>query len=193
MNQPQRTIFYPVSGPGLADDAVLAVREGSTLDRAIRTATTWNVGEAMPFVQDDGGRATAGFKGTTGDCVVRAIAIATGKPYGEVYDALNELAKRERPRPKDHPKGKRRRSSSRTGVHRATYEKYLLGLGWTWVPTMQVGAGCTVHLHPAELPSGRLVVSLSRHVAAVIDGVLHDTYDCSRDGTRCVYGYYRAP
>jgi hypothetical protein len=25
----------------------------------------------------------------------------------------------------------------------------------------------------------------------VIDGVIHDTHDCSRNGTRCVYGYYR--
>ena len=46
------------------------------------------------YIYDDGGRAAAGFKGTTGDCVTRAIAIATGKPYREVYDALNELAKR---------------------------------------------------------------------------------------------------
>jgi len=28
-------------------------------------------------------------------------------------------------------------------------------------------------------------------MAAVIDGVLHDAYDCSREGTRCVYGYYK--
>jgi hypothetical protein len=25
----------------------------------------------------------------------------------------------------------------------------------------------------------------------VIDGVIHDTHDCSRGGTRCVYGYWR--
>jgi hypothetical protein len=25
----------------------------------------------------------------------------------------------------------------------------------------------------------------------VIDGVIHDLYDPSRDGTRCVYGYYQ--
>ena len=31
---------------------------------------------------------------------------------------------------------------------------------------------------------------LSRHMCAVIDGVIHDTYDPSRDGTRAVYGYY---
>jgi hypothetical protein len=24
----------------------------------------------------------------------------------------------------------------------------------------------------------------------VIDGVLHDTHDCTRGGTRCVYGYW---
>lgn len=29
-------------------------------------------------------------------------------------------------------------------------------------------------------------------IAAVVDGVLHDTFDCSRGGTRCVYGYYAA-
>jgi len=24
-------------------------------------------------------------------------------------------------------------------------------------------------------------------------GVIHDTHDCSRDGTRCVYGYFSLP
>jgi hypothetical protein len=32
----------------------------------------------MTFVYDDGGRSAAGFKGKTGDCVTRAIAIGTG-------------------------------------------------------------------------------------------------------------------
>ena len=41
-----------------------------------------------------------------------------------------------------------------------------------------------------ELPSGTLIVSCSRHITVVINGVLHDTYDCSRNGTRCVYGYW---
>ena len=47
----------------------------------------------IPFIYNDGGRAAAGFKGNTRDCVTRAIAIVTGKPYKEVYDALNELSK----------------------------------------------------------------------------------------------------
>jgi hypothetical protein len=56
---------------------------------------------------------------------------------------------------------------------------------------MGIGTGCTVHLRDGELPSGRLVVSVSRHEVAVIDGVMHDTHDPSRDGTRCVYGYWK--
>lgn len=136
---------------------------------------------------NDGGRADAGFKGSAGDCAVRAAAIATGKPYREVYDEINRLAGQERPR-----KG-RKRSSARNGVHRDTLGKYLSAEGFEWVPTMTVGQGCTVHLRREELPAGTLVVRLSRHFAAVIDGVLHDTYDSSRDGTRCVYGYWRAP
>ena len=40
------------------------------------------------FVYSDGGRAAEGFPEYKGDCVCRAIAIATGKSYMEVYDAL---------------------------------------------------------------------------------------------------------
>jgi hypothetical protein len=47
-----------------------------------------------------------------------------------------------------------------------------------------------VHLRDGELPSGRLIVQVSRHVVAVIDGVMHDTHDPSRNGQRAVYGYY---
>ena len=56
---------------------------------------------------------------------------------------------------------------------------------------MSIGAGTTVHLAVGELPDGPLVASLSRHLGAVIDGVVYDTYDPTRDGTRCVYGYYQ--
>ncbi|MCM1233848.1 MAG: hypothetical protein NC489_27380 [Ruminococcus flavefaciens] len=139
----------------------------------------------MDFVFDDGGRAAAGFKGTTGDCVCRAIAIATELPYKEVYDLINETAKLERA-----GRRKRGKSSARTGVYIGTIRKVMERLGWKWHPTMAIGKGCTVHLRKEELPSGRLVVSVSKHEVAVIDGVVHDTYDCTRNESRCVYGYY---
>lgn len=137
------------------------------------------------FRYNDGGRAAAGFKGSADDCVTRSIAIATGKPYREVYDAINEAAKAERP-----GKG-RRQSSARTGVRTATIRKYMESIGWEWIPTMGIGTGCRVHLRAVELPMGRLVVSVSKHMTAVIDRELHDTHDCHRNGTRCVYGYFR--
>lgn len=149
------------------------------------------IAEAKPkqkVVITDGGRAAAGFKGTADDCVCRAIAIATGKPYREVYDAINAAASTERT-----GKRKRGKSHARTGVHKVTERKYLASLGWQWTPTMQIGSGCKVHLRADELPPGRLIVSVSKHSVAVIDGVIHDTHDCSRGGTRCVYGYWNRP
>lgn len=56
---------------------------------------------------------------------------------------------------------------------------------------MGIGTGCTVHLRDGELPRGRLIVAVSKHIVAVVDGVIHDTHDPSRDETRCVYGYWQ--
>ena len=151
------------------------------------------IADPLPFEYDDGGRSSAGYKGSTGDCVVRAIAIATQLPYQHVYDDLNELAKLERPRKRRNGK-EGKRSGSRTGVHRATYDKYMRSLGWQWIPTMHVGSGCTTHLAQGEIPSDRrLVVRLSRHLVAVVDGIVHDISDPCRGGTRCVYGYWQRP
>ena len=66
------------------------------------------------------------------------------------------------------------KSSARTGVRKTTSRRWLAELGWIWTPTMQIGSGCKVHLRAEELPQGRLIVSVSRHLVAVIDGVIHD-------------------
>jgi hypothetical protein len=138
------------------------------------------------WVYNNGGRAAAGYKGVTRDCVCRAIAIAAQLPYQQVYDELNALGQAER----SSRRRKRKKSSARTGIYIPTIRRYMESLGWKWVPTMQIGSGCKVHLRADELPKGRLVVSVSRHQVAVIDGVVHDIADPRRDGTRCVYGYY---
>lgn len=142
----------------------------------------------MQFQYNDGGRAAAGYRGEASDCVTRAIAIATNQPYQDVYDMINSLATCER-------SGRRagRKSSARTGVKRVTWQRYLERLGWKWTPTMQIGQGCKIHLKEGELPHGRLIVRVSRHMAAVIDSVIHDTHNPSREGTRCVYGYWSPP
>jgi hypothetical protein len=131
----------------------------------------------MEYRRNDGGRADAGFQGQTRDCVCRAISIALELPYDDVYLELRRLAKVHDENP-------------RTGLSRAAYEPFLRMLGWTWHPTMRIGSGCKVHLRAEELPRGRIIARVSKHLVAVIDGVIQDTHDPSRDGTRCVYGYY---
>lgn len=167
----------------------------------------------MGYTDNDGGRAAAGFKGSTGDCVVRAVAIASGLPYREVYDTLSAGMSTQR-----STKRTKAKPSARNGVsvRRKWFKDYMAALGFRWVPTMQIGSGCKVHLIASELPPGRLVVMVSNHFTTMIDGIIHDTFDprremhCSEpirepmpegywshDGKtmhhierRCVYGYY---
>lgn len=143
----------------------------------------------MPFIYADGGRAHAGYAGKAGDCVARAIANVTGRPYQEIYDRLAAGNATQR-RGKGETKRRERTASNGIMTRRKWFDDYMASLGFRWVPTMRVGQGCKVHLRAGELPMGKLVVNVSRHMTAVIDGVIFDTYDPSRAGTRCVYGYY---
>ena len=146
----------------------------------------------FPFQFNDGGREEAGFKVGAGDCVVRSIAIAAKLPYLQVYEDLRQanesyaLSRNDRLAKRLTAKG----SSPRNGNHRNVFHEYILQQGFSWVPTMKIGAGCQVHLRPSELPPGILIVKVSKHLTAVLDGVIQDTHDPSRAGTRCVYGYY---
>ena len=153
----------------------------------------------MEHQYDDGGRNTAGYKGKTGDCVARSVAIASGLPYQEVYAALAQGTGGQ-----TTGKHKKRAASAANGisVKRKWFKDYMVSLGFVWVPTMGIGTGCRVHLVKDELPMGNLVVSVSKHYTAVINGVIRDTWDPQRntycfreDGTtqnsrRCVYGYW---
>jgi hypothetical protein len=154
----------------------------------------------MKYTYDDGGREAAGFKGYAGDCVTRSIAIASGRPYAEVYAAIAQGVGSER----NTKHSKRKGATARNGVitSRKWFKDYMASLGFVWTPTMLIGSGCKVHLREDELPAGRLVVMVSRHATAVIDGEIHDIHDPQRlrfgedsdkadiHGTRCVYGYW---
>jgi hypothetical protein len=146
----------------------------------------------MKVIISDGGRKAAGFSGPANDCVARSIAIAAQRPYAAVYGELSEINAR-------MPKTSGRKTagvvSASYGIYTTSklFKDYMRKLGFVWTPTMAIGSGCTVHLKEGELPMGRLVVSVSRHYTCVIDGVIHDLADISRNGTRCVYGIWRLP
>uniref|UniRef100_UPI00404806AC hypothetical protein n=1 Tax=Polynucleobacter sp. TaxID=2029855 RepID=UPI00404806AC len=148
--------------------------------------------EVFAFEFNDGGRQDAGFVGAAGDCVVRSIAIAANLPYKQVYEDL-KFANAAYADSKNDRLAKRltvKGSSPRNGNHRKVFHKYILNLGFKWVPTMAVGKGCQVHLRSNELPDGVLIVKVSKHLSAVVNGVIQDTHNPSRAGQRCVYGYY---
>jgi len=135
----------------------------------------------LPWVYDDGGRSAAGFKGTAGDCVTRALAIATGTPYREMYDRLARSMKSQ---------GFAR--SARNGVEPKVYKPLLSLWGFVWTPTMFPGQGTRIHLAQGEVPQeGIYILRLSRHLCTVVDGTIHDTYDPGRNATRCVYGWWQ--
>ena len=141
----------------------------------------------LKFQYDDGGRKLAGYKGDTGDCVTRAIAIITDLGYRNVYDELNILGKAERLTARH-----KTRSTSRLGVQKKTWKAYLASLGYERINLMTIGSGCQYHLRKGELPAtGRYIVQCSRHLTALINGIIFDTQDPSRGGMRCVYGYYQ--
>lgn len=154
----------------------------------------------LPWVFDDGGRLAAGYRGWADDCVVRAFAIALASDYAEVYDELAQMnesyhrtgAQRARSSSMQEWHMKHARRSARDGIAKPVIKAFAITHGMQWTPTMAVGQGTRVHLAAGELPQelGPLVVSVSRHVVAIVDGIIRDTFDPSRGGTRAVYGYW---
>ena len=158
----------------------------------------------MKFKYNDGGRSKYFKADNVGDCVTRAIAIALNKDYKEVYDELNKMAKKESTkRHRGH-----KRSQSRNGVFKETWKRYLAKAGWVHVSTCAIGStkGKLRFVDGALPEQGTYIVQLSRHLTTLVDGVINDTYDCSKkkyydwetgdlvtNDERCVYGYWRAP
>lgn len=138
------------------------------------------------WVYNDGGRAEAGFKGKAGDCLTRALSIITNHSYKEIHDLVDSFSAEEKV-----AKKQRHQSGADAGVYKKTAMKVVESLGGKWISCMGVGTGCKVHLRAEELPSGRIIARVSHHFVAVIDGIIYDTFDPSRGGNRCVYGYWR--
>lgn len=144
----------------------------------------------MEFVYNDGGRSQY-FKATNvGDCVTRAICNASGLDYKFVYDRLKEMAKKESTK---HHRG-HKKSSVRDGVFKETWKRLLNDMAWEHQITAKIGQAEKVHLTDDELPNNKImIVQVSKHLTCIKNGILYDTYDCSRDGERMVYGYWEMP
>ena len=130
------------------------------------------------YVYNDGGRRAAGFKGNTGDCVPRAIAIVTGQPYIDVYKTMaaemkaNGYAASGNAYATTKPKaGKRKRGQlkAKDVQHKV---KAMFGLTRVKLPK-----GPRPTYSQAFDTYGPCLVGTTHHVAAVVDGALHDLFD----------------
>ena len=132
----------------------------------------------MDFVWNDGGRSACGFVGTTGDCVARAIAVATGRHYRDVYDEL----------------GKRSLKSPRNGVPVDVANAYLDARDWQSKSVTK-----DMRFVPQLLPKGVVIAYLTDtrgkqgHICTVIDHVIHDTWNATEDGCYYIRQYWTAP
>ncbi len=135
----------------------------------------------MQFHKTDGGRRDAGFKGRTGDCVTRSIAIATETPYRQVYRDLTALT-RSMTGGLD--------TSVRRGCSEAVSHRYLTDHGWSVV--------LTPNSYLVDAPTDRRIIAvLPRHNVAVIYGTVHDSWDSrvsrrTKCGSPRLLGYYVA-
>lgn len=127
----------------------------------------------MEWIYDDGGRSDY-FRANAGDCVTRAIAIATGRDYKEVYNTIKKIIG----------------YTPRNGVSKKDTQKVMKHFGGVWKPCMKIGTGCKVHLTESELPEGTIICSVTHHVVCIKDRVIYDNHNPSRFGERCVYGYW---
>lgn len=129
--------------------------------------------ETIGYRYDDGGRAASGRKGSAGDCVARALAILTGRPYDECYrrlaDANADFEGRSRSR-----KIRKHGRSARNGVHKRAGRKVFSEFGLVQV---KIPPGPRPTFTEAHRIHGDCIVSTTRHVCAIVGDELRDTFD----------------
>jgi hypothetical protein len=127
----------------------------------------------MDWIYDDGGSGSGDLR----DCVTRSIAIAAQVDYDEVYERVAEITSNviyEDGSTFAEKHGYYEDDGmAEVGVPTEADEKigdYLAELGFTW---HRCGLG------DDPLPTtGRLIVEMPGHYTTIIDGLVHDTWDC---------------
>jgi hypothetical protein len=124
------------------------------------------------YVKSDGGLKETRFKSKKrrGDCVVRAITIALGKSYEEVFNDLCDLAKE-------------------TGFFpnsEETFTLYLKKNGWIKNKPQRVGKYLKT-LENFNSNDTTAIVNVRNHLVCVSDGKIYDTWDSKY---RCANSYY---
>ena len=108
-----------------------------------------------------------------GDCVVRALSMATNRKWIDTYNDLCFLGREI----KDMPNSKR------------VYSEYLDRMGWTKnkMPKHPNGRRMKLSEFADQNPQLTFVASVVNHLTLVEQGTLLDTWDC---GHKCIGNYW---
>ena len=129
----------------------------------------------IEYTYDDGGRSDAGFKGDTGDCTVRAIAILTRTPYPDVYRRMAACMKRAGFAASGNAYRQRPRRGLKPAISaRALQDLVKASYGLRRV-TLDRGPRPT-YSHAWTL-HGDCLIGTAKHISAIVDGHLRDTFD----------------
>lgn len=147
----------------------------------------------IPYYYNDGGRHYAGYKGTTGDCVCRALCIAEGLDYKSTYKMMIEFATEHNQMIQSAQKSmgnyrEVRLSHPRTGYSNVLLAKLFENYGYTYVKLPKINRR---YHRIADIEDmliyGTHILQMKKHVVTCIDGKLFDSWD-SRE--RIVLGYF---
>tara|TARA_R110000782_G_scaffold269687_1_gene368278 strand:+ start:1874 stop:2344 length:471 start_codon:yes stop_codon:yes gene_type:complete len=152
----------------------------------------------LQYKFNDGGRSKY-FKGETGDCVTRAISIATGEDYMTIYDQFfirNKLySETKKTKIARQMKSKSNGLSPRNGIYKEIYHKYLLDNGWKYISLVKFGSKERTKLDQLT-HLDNIIVSIPRHIMVMQKGVVNDIGDTrysyweEKKAIRTVNGYY---
>ena len=139
----------------------------------------------MELIITDGGRQAAGYKGYCGDSVVRAIAIASRRPYADVYKEC-AVMNADYTKTNLHEWRYAGVRTARYGVctEHTQFLSYMKSMDFVWHPPRRRGRACKLYLEESDIPMGRLIVALSNYWVAVIDGSICDNRDPRNDFSR---------
>ena len=111
-----------------------------------------------------------------GDCAVRALSIVESLTWIEAFDILVDSARKSYSMPNDME-----------NILSVLHERGFIA------HSCRVAKGekrMTVEQFAEEHPFGRYILRCARHLTAVVDGVIRDSWDTS---SKCVYRYFEAP
>ena len=131
----------------------------------------------MKFIKNYGGREkyfpTKLKKDQVGDCVIRAVAIATEQDYMEVFNALFEIGKELGRMPND----------------KQCYERYLTSKGWVKQSPLRNWEKKKYRVKKlgSKFKDQSVIIHTTNHLTTLVNGDINDTWDCRE---WCANSYY---